>query len=139
MAQGPLVNEQIEAGQSFLQEYARHVPVASGCWLKESDSGRVRLYVATDHVSAGNLRDAYGDVLRIARSLRNPNLDPFEIELISTDSPICQGAREIYKYASPNIPAHFTVRYFGGMNVDEGYVYPPSVLAPSESASTTTQ
>ena len=54
MDQGPLVSEQIEDGKRLLQRLAEDgATITAACWLKESESGRWYLYVASSLVGKG--------------------------------------------------------------------------------------
>ena len=126
MDQGPLVGEQIDAARDFLSRFASYAHVHAAFWLRSSEEGTLNLYLASDEVTDANLDLAYGEVLRIAREMRNPNFDPFQVKVIRTDDPMAQAAVNIHRKYSATIPAHFTGRSFGGVSADEVYVYPPA-------------
>ena len=88
MDQGSLVREQIDAGATFLHEFDKVAHVVLAFWLKESEDGRWVLYVAPCGVNDANFDVAYGEVLRIAGEMKDPNLDVFQIRLLRRDDPL---------------------------------------------------
>jgi hypothetical protein len=125
MDQIPLVKEEIDAGKAFIREFTKYAPVSVALWVKESGDELHYLYIASDQIHDTNVRQGYGEVMRIAQSLASPYLDPFRINLVSADSPRAAAAREI----NERFPARYATRLggsvLGGVGVDDVYVYPP--------------
>lgn len=119
MDQGPLVKEQIEAGRRFLREFARYARVVVAFWLKDSESGRWTLYLASDQVDATKYDVAYGEVIRIAGAMRDPDFDPFKVRLLRMGDPMVADALVACAGRPPRIP--FTVRAvkFGAVGGEE--------------------
>lgn len=130
MDQGPLVIDQIEAGARFLAEFQKYAPVQAAFWLKDSEEGTWRLYVASDQITDKKFRVAYGEVIRVWKMLRDPWFDPFRVKLIGADDPLAKAALELYQRYPIRRPTQFPGRTFGGMSVDELYLYPTPVPAP---------
>jgi hypothetical protein len=124
MDQGPLVIDQIDAGARFLGEFQKYAPVRAAFWLKESDEGEWSLYVASDKITDDNFDEGYGEVLRIAGMLRDTPFDPFEVKLIGVDDPLAKAALDIHRRHPGRVATRFHGKVFGGLPVDEVYIYP---------------
>jgi hypothetical protein len=125
MGQEPLVNEQIDAGARFLAEFERCFPVQAAFWLKESEESGWYFYVASDAVKDGDTSAAYAEVLRIAGNMRDPNFGPFDVKVVGTGHPFARGALDLLqRYPGSRSPARIRGRTFGGIGVEEAYVYP---------------
>jgi hypothetical protein len=129
MDQGPLVIEQTEAGAAFLAAFGKTATVAAAFWIKASDEGSWYLYVASDEFNEKNLDVAYGEVLRIAGQMQNPYFDPFQVKLIKESHPLAKAAIEILQRFPGRMPTRLHRRNFGGMSVEEVYIYPTPVIA----------
>ena len=131
MDQGALVIDQIDAGARFLGEFQKYIPVEAAFWLKESDEGEWSLYVASDQITDDNFDVAYGEVLRIAGILGEPHFDPFQVKLIGAGDPLAQAALEINRRYPGPVATRFHGRVFGGLPVEEVYVYPSPIAVPT--------
>jgi hypothetical protein len=130
MDQGPLVSEQIDAGARFLGEFQKYAPVQAAFWLKDSEEGGWSLYVASDRISDENTDTGYGEVLRIAGRLEEPWFDPFQVKLIGTNDPLAQAVLDMHRRYPGKMPTRFHGKALGGVNVEEGYIYPRPVPSP---------
>jgi hypothetical protein len=133
MDQGPLVSEQINAGARFLGEFHKYAPVQDGFWLKDSEEGTWYLYVASDQITDENFDVGYGEVLRIAKAIKDPWFDPFQVKLIGTDDVLAKDVAAIRRRYSERTPIHLRDKTIGGTTVDEVYVYPSPLPAPVQS------
>ena len=116
--------DQIDAGQEFLEEFEKYAPSRAAFWLKADEDSGWYLYVASDQFSIQNLDAAYGEVLRLGTTIRNPNFDPFQINLITTDDPLAKEAIEINRRFPAKIPTRMRTAKFGGSSVEGLYIYP---------------
>jgi hypothetical protein len=128
MDQGPLVIEQIDAGGRFLAEFEKYAPVRVAFWLKDSE-GRWNLYVASDQVDDNNVDVAYGEVLRIAGQMRDPNFDPFQVKLIGAADPLANQVVAIRDRYPGRSPTRYHGHQLGGVSIEEAYIYPSPVTA----------
>lgn len=126
MDQSVLVSEQIRAGEKFLQEFSKYAPVDVAFWLRRGDDFAANLYLVSDQIRDGNMRDAYGELLRIANVIRDPNFDPFRVRFVGRSDRAAQAALAIYSTYQSSIPFHETGGFFGGATAEEVYVYPPT-------------
>jgi hypothetical protein len=126
MDQVPLVIEQIDVGTKFLGEFQKYLPIQAAFWLKETEEGDWSLYVVSDQITDDNFDVAYGEVLRIAGQLRDSWFDPFQVKLIGASDPLAQAALEIQRRFPGRMPIRLHGKTFGGVSVDEVYVYPSS-------------
>lgn len=118
MDQGSVVREEIDAGAKFLAEFEKQFPIQAAFWLKE-DEGRWYLYVASDQINDQNVRLAYREVIRVAGAMRDPNFDPLAL-----------AALEILRRYPGRSAAHLRQRNFGGLGIEEGYIYPSPIPVP---------
>jgi hypothetical protein len=124
MDQIPLVIEQIDAGNRFLHEFQQYLPIHAAFWLREADAGDWNLYVVSDQITEDNFDIAYGEVVRITGQLRDPWFDPFQVKLIGASEPLAQAALEMQQHFPGRMPTRFHGKTFGGLSVDEVYIYP---------------
>jgi len=124
MDQGALVTEEIDAGAELVHEFNDYMPVVAAFWLKASDEEHRYLYIASMQLNGSNFKAAYSNVLRLVDQLRSPHLDPFRIKLIEGDDPLSKAAIEINLRFPARIPTRFGGNAFGGVSVDEVYIYP---------------
>ncbi len=122
MDQGSLVKEQFDVGARFLREFGRYAPIVVAFWLRDSENGRWALYVASDRVSDTNRDLAYGEIIRIAGEMKNPNFDPFQVRLLRMGDPMVKAALAAYTGRPPRIPFFINVASFGGISSDEVYL-----------------
>ncbi len=126
------MNEQIDAGRKFIDEFDKHIPVRAAFWLKVNEDSGWYLYVASDQITDENIDVVYGEVAKVFRMIDDPNLDVFQIKLIGTDDPFARAALGLCERSKARVPIHIRGRSFGGMGVEGAYVYPPPVAAVSK-------
>ncbi|MGO9599299.1 MAG: hypothetical protein ACLP7Q_15025 [Isosphaeraceae bacterium] len=131
MDQGPLVIEEIDAGAKLAHEFNKYQPVKTAFWLKASDEDHRYLYIASEGINDNNFDVAYGEVLRLAGKMQSIYLDPFRVKLIGADDPLAKAAAEIHTRFPGRMPTRFGGKTFGGISVDEVYIYPSPVPAPA--------
>lgn len=131
MDQGPLVMDQIDAGARFLGEFQKYMPVLAAFWLKESDEGEWNLYVASDQITDDNFDVAYGEVLRIAGVVRDPYFDPFQVKLTGANDPLARAALDTHRRYPGRVATRFHGKVFGGLPVEEVYIYPSPLPVPA--------
>ena len=90
------------------------------------------LYVASDQISDQNFDVAYGEVLRLAGKMQDPDFDAFRVKLIGGDNPLARAALDIYQRYPAKVPTWFNGKNFGGMSVERVYIYPTKVTAPTK-------
>jgi hypothetical protein len=127
MDQGPLVNEQIDAGARFLREFHKYAPVQSAFWLKDSDEGNWFLYVASEQITDENFDVGYGEVGRLGEELRDPWFDIFQVKLIGADHPLAKAALEAQRRYPGRSPLRLHGTTFGGGSAEEVYIYPSPI------------
>ncbi|MDR3632691.1 MAG: hypothetical protein P4L84_02585 [Isosphaeraceae bacterium] len=133
MDQGPLVIEEIDAGERLVRAFDEYEPVKAAFWLKASDEEQRYLYLASDGIDDTNFDVAYGEVLRLANQMRSPYLDPFRVKLISGQDPLAQSAVDINRRFRGPIATRFGGKSFGGLSVDDVYIYPSPLPAAATS------
>lgn len=129
MDQGPLVIEETDAGAELVREFDKYEPVKVAFWLKASDKEHRYLYIASDRIDGNNIDVAYGEVLSLTNRLKSPYLDPFRVKLISAKDPLAKAAVEINKRFPSRMATRFGGKSFGGVSVDDVYIYPSPLPA----------
>lgn len=131
MGKEPLVDEQIDAGQDFVREFAEYVPVAAAFWINPADSEDWLLYVASAEIDDRNIDVAYGEVLRRVGTNKNQWLDAFQIKLVNSAEPL---AAEVIQIRD-RYPLRTATRYNGssiaGMAINSAFIYPRLPAAAS--------
>src|SRR6266511_360843 len=73
MDEGPLVKERIDAGLRFVHEFNKYAPVRVAFWLKKQDGWFWYLHVVSDEITGANFDLAYGEVIRLANEMADPD------------------------------------------------------------------
>lgn len=129
MDQGSLVTEEIDAGAELAREFDKYEPVKVAFWLKASDDDHRFLYIASEGIDDTNIDNAYGKVLRLVQKMRSMWLDPFRVKLIGAEDPLAKAAVEIHQRFSSRTATRFGGKMFGGISVDDVYIYSSSLRA----------
>lgn len=122
--------EEIDAGAELVREFDKYEPVKAAFWLKASDEDHRYLYIASERIDDTNFDVAYGEVLRLAGKMPSIYLDPFRMKLIGADDPLAKAALDIQKRFPGRMGTRFGGKAFGGISVDEVYIYPSPLPAP---------
>jgi hypothetical protein len=130
MDKSPLVTEQIDAGEWLVREFSKRIPVQAAFWLRERDSGDWYLYLGSDQINDSNFDHAYGEVLRVVAPQQSLWVDPFQVKVIALDAPVAKAALDVMRKYSGKAPTRYHGRHFGGLSVDEVYIYPLPLPAP---------
>jgi hypothetical protein len=117
--------EEIDAGAELVREFDKYEPVKAAFWLKARDEDHRYLYIASERIHDTNVDVAYGEVLRLVDKLQSIYLDPFR-----ADDPLAKAAADIHKRFPGRMATRFGGTTFGGISVDEVYIYPSPLPAP---------
>jgi len=123
MDKSPLVTEQIEAGEWLIHEFEKRIPVQAAFWLRERDSDVWFLYLASDQINDSTIDRAYREVMRIVQPPQSLWLDPFQVKVVSADSAVAKAAVDRMKKYGNRFGTYYPGREFGGLSVDEAYIY----------------
>jgi hypothetical protein len=129
MDQEQLVSEQIEAGRKFVEVFERSIPVRAAFWLKASEDSGWYLNVASEQFTDANIREAYGEVLRVAKLVDDPNFDLFRVKLIGATDPLARAAWEVCRRAPAGVGSYLRDGALGGRAVEGVYVYSCNVAS----------
>lgn len=124
MDQGPLVDEEIEAGGQLLREFEAIEPVRVAFWMKRSDEDERYLYIACDRIDAGNTHVLYGEIIRLTPAISSPYFNPFRVKIISSSDRLARAALEARDRFPAPLPARLGGRPFGGVDAADVYIYP---------------
>lgn len=128
-----MVHERIDAGRDFVSDFDDYVTVSVAFWLVPANSDNVYLYIASDDLNDGNIRAAYGEVLRRLHAKSSPWLNPFHVKLVSSSDPVACEAMKIRDRYPATVPTRYQGSSIGGLSIDGAYIYPP--LSALKSAS----
>jgi len=92
MDQKPLVIEEIDAGAELAARFEKFMAVQTAFWLRPWDDSDWTLHIASDEIDEKTYDLGYGEILRLAQEMKDPNLDRFRVRLIPTSSPLAQAA-----------------------------------------------
>lgn len=136
MDQKVLVRDEIDAGANFIQSVNKTLPIQAAFWLYDSFEEQWFLYLASDQLRDGNIREGYGHVLRA--DLENPSLylDSLHVKLIPLKSPLAQEALATYERFPSKSVTRINRWDFGGLTISGGYLYPPPNPVPTPSPAT---
>ncbi len=123
MVTGPLVNDQIKAAVPVISKFNENFRVKAAFWLKERESDGWFLYLASDDISDSNFDQAYRRLLEIVSPARNRWIDPFQVKVVGTGSPIAKAALDVMQEESSRLPTVYRGNRFGDVSVDEVYLY----------------
>lgn len=121
--------DEIDAGAELAREFDKYEPVKVAFWLKASDEVHRYLYIASERIGDSNSDLAYGEVLRLANKMQSLYLDPFRVKVISAEDPLAKAAVEINKRFPGRMATRFGGESFGGISVDDVYIYPSPLPA----------
>lgn len=131
MGKESLVNEQIDAGQEFVRDFAEYVSVSAAFWINPADSEDWFLYVASAEIDDSNIDVAYSEVLRRVGTNRNQWLDAFQVKLLNSRDPVAAEVIEIRDRYPLKIATHYNGSSIAGMAVGSAFIYPPIAAAAS--------
>ncbi len=131
MDQEPLVKERIEGGVKFLAEFEKRFPLLAAYWCKRDEESRWALHIASDRINDTNRDDAYGEIVRAAGAIQDPNFNLFQVTLIKADDPLVRAVAELRRRYPGRIPAHYHGWHFSGAYAEEIYIYPLPASVPS--------
>jgi hypothetical protein len=134
MDQATLVDGQIEEGRKLIDRLiGEGFPVTAAAWVKESESGRWYLYLATPLVPPqGGTREAYRRLNAVRRQMPPPFwIGPFQVKVVGSGSPLAEAVQELHRRYPGNRLIPFEGPQLGGLSIEGAYVYPPAA-APVE-------
>ena len=105
------------------------MPVEAAFWLNPSEEGGWALYLVSPKMDLAKYDRGFAEILRLVREMNTPYIDPFQVRLIGSDDPLARAAVEANrKYPGP-MPTRFRGKSFGGIPVEEVYIYTMKHLA----------
>src|SRR5438876_563003 len=122
-----LVDNRIANGRRLAAELVRDgLDVTAVGWIKPSEEDRWLLYIASKAVDEKGPLPAYRAVHAALQRLPGPSVSLMEVKLIGADHPITKDMLEIQRCQPSSIPTRFRGGQFGGVAVDDAYIYPSS-------------
>lgn len=129
MDQDSLVENRIEAGKRFLDEFNKEYPVKTAFWLKESDDSPWYLYVTSEQIDETNRHAAYMGVSRAAQNIEGIYFDRFWVMVIENNNPLVQAALELQERHSGPMGIHYRGFRLGNKSIVGAYFYPLPIAA----------
>jgi hypothetical protein len=130
MDKNALVIEEIDAGAELIRRFQEYMSVEAAIWLNPSEEGAWALYIASPQMDVAKYDRGFAEILKIVREMQTPYIDPFQVRLIGTDDPLAKAAVETNRKFPGPIPTRFRGKNFGGVPVEEVYIYAAKHPAP---------
>lgn len=125
MGSSSLVTEEIVAGEKFVREFDKYKPVRAAFWLKEGDDPHRYLHITSDEIDIADVRAAYSEVVRLASQMETPFFDAFRVKIVPMSRPLAREAADMLDRFPSTMATRLAGRMFGGVFVDDVYLYPP--------------
>jgi hypothetical protein len=126
MAQGTLVDNQVDDGKRLMEQLASTgFDVAAAFWVRTGEDGEWILYIASKVFEEKGPAAAYRAVNDALRKLDEPSLSMSDIKVIGANNPITSDVHKIQKRYSGRMPVRFGGARFGGVEIEEAYIYSP--------------
>ncbi len=122
-----LVGSLFEDGRRLLDQVARDgLLVSVALWLKTTEEGLWRLYLAMPSIDDQTLREAYRDVYSALGKISASWISPSDVQLISDSNPIARDASAIRNRSSSlsGSPMRYRGKRLGNLSIIEAYIYP---------------
>jgi hypothetical protein len=100
------------------------IVVRAACWVKPIDRDRWMLYIATPNMDEKGPLEAYRQLTPALRSLGNGWLTSSDVTLVGEKHPLVKDTLEILQRFPHSAPIPSPYPLFGGIAVEEVYVYP---------------
>ncbi|MBY0229260.1 MAG: hypothetical protein K2W96_08290 [Gemmataceae bacterium] len=127
MDQGPLVSEWIEARAKLLPEFDKYAPLSVAFWLKDSDTGNWRLWLASPKISSRNFDIAYSEIGRLTRQMTYPSLDSTQVHMArGREKEVKAILAELARRGGKH-PFRLRQEMAHGVYFEEAYAYPSLV------------
>jgi hypothetical protein len=124
-----LVEDQIEDGWSLLRRLEeREFIWRAACWVKPIDKHRWSLYIATPVVDQKGLREAYSEVIDVVRSMGTMSITTSDLSLVGEKHRVTQDVLDLLERSPGGTRTPMQVSFFGGIPVEEVYVYPSEIV-----------
>jgi hypothetical protein len=131
----PLVNDQLEAGATFIDLLRQHYPVEAAFWLKATAEDRWRFYVASAEWDKEVPQEAIVTAFQLIRAMPLPKLDWWPLRLIAANDPLAQSAATYCRLHPSQKPRYERNFWLGRIYADEAYLYPLSAVSPTQPTS----
>jgi len=130
MDQELLVDYRVEDGQKLIAELVRSgFDVTAAFWVHTPDDDLWQLYIASDSVDSNKIGDAYGILYGCLQRIATPSISISEVKLVRPSNPIARDALAIRARYRGRVPTKFKGERFGGLSIDEAYIYPTTVAS----------
>jgi len=120
-----LVENQIDDGQRLVDQLIRDgFDISVAFWVKTSEEGLSRLYIASPSVDEGKLGEAYRKVYASLGNIPSSWVSPSDIKLVNDMNPIAREAVEVRDRYPLRTPTRYHGKRLGGLSTTEAYSYP---------------
>ena len=126
MDQAILVENRIDEGREYVKHLqAKGFDVVAGFWLKEFESERWYLFIASALVDQQGPLKAYRLLYEATSDLSTPSIEMFQVKLIGLNDPLTQDVLAIQQRYSGKLPMRYGGPRLGGWDVEDAYIYSP--------------
>jgi hypothetical protein len=126
--QFPLVNDQIDDGKRLVARLVEEgISVKAAFWVKESETGKWFLYIASALVGRdGDTLAAYGRLLPVIRQMPQPfDINPFRVKAVGRSSPIAKAVLALQEHHPGQRGFYHEGTQLGDRYIEGAYIYPP--------------
>ncbi len=132
MAQGPLVENQIDAGWKLADDLAHGgTEVTAAFWVRPSEDGEWSLYLASKLVDEQGPAPAYRAVADALLRLKDPWLSMSEVKVIGANNPITKDVLTMLRQHPGRRAIRSRRPRLGNVETEEVYVYPLGAGGPA--------
>jgi hypothetical protein len=127
MDQGTLVENQVDEGKRLIEQLASTgFDVTAAFWVRTREDGEWTLTIASKVLEEKGPAAAYRAVNDALRKLDDPSISMSDIKVIGANNPITRDVHKIQKRYSGRTPIRFGGARFGGVDIEEAYIYSPA-------------
>jgi hypothetical protein len=127
MSKGQLFEVQIADGKRLVGRLAEvGIRVTAAGWVKESENGRWRLYIATSLVrSGGGSGEAYRRIGAVIREFPRPFWADGDVKAVEGSGQFAKAVQELHQRPVSPCAILLDEGSFGGVAIDAAWIYPP--------------
>jgi hypothetical protein len=120
-----LVGNQIDDGARLIEALTQvGFDVTAAAWIRPPETARWVLYVVSNDVDVKGPLEAYRAVADTLRRIPDPWLSVSDIKLVGGGEAVAHELLDVLRWHLAHTPANLSRSVFGGVPLDEVYIYP---------------
>ena len=140
MDQSTLVGDPVSDGRRFVERFAADGnPVQAAFWVKDSEYGVWKLYLATELRDQVGPAATYRAVHASLEKLGEPEISSSEIRVVSPTDPIVKDVLKIMAHHPGWSAGRFVGNTLGSLDVAQTYIYPRHLFTFTQANPMTTE